>query len=1085
MTKESDDGSASSDSDQSSSSQEASLPSKHISAKSTNNESAVRSFITAPTSNIGSGLKRPLEVDTSGNPVIKKRQRFAPTVEPRLDDLASWDGFTSEGDTDDISMAEEGESDLETADDSDSTDTESSDSDSDSDESRPRTLFPFALHSTPTSKPHLEARANPEFKAWATHQMNIAQGFQPSNALPDISSQPHVPMPRKPPEPKGSEEVQKAPPGVTLAEIASNTELSEQPKKNTPRQNPILLNEDLSSRPRKIHNIVVQRSPAIQEARMKLPVVAEEQTIMEAIHKNPVTLISAATGSGKTTQVPQFLYEAGYGNPESPLTPGLIGVTQPRRVAAISTSARVGAELNRSEVSSYQIRFDTSMNRDTAIKFMTDGILIREIGVDFILKKYSAIVLDEVHERSVNTDILIGMLSRIVDLRGRLNSQDPRILPLKLIIMSATMAGSFLDNKQLFKSGIPSKVECEGRQYDVTVHFARQTRADYVEDAFRKIVKAHRQLPHGGILVFLTGQNEITYLMKKLKEKLSTHADIEGSTDRTKGLPNDSDSDFEYEDSQEDETEFVVQDEEAANAEALILPLYAQLPTKEQLKVFEPVPNNTRCIVLATNVSETSITIPGIRYVIDAGRRKEKVYDKVSSVQSFQTGWISKSSAEQRAGRAGRTGPGHCYRLYSSAVFERDFIKDTEPEILNTPLESVVLTLKSMDIQNVANFPWVTAPNRGAILKAERLLLNLGAIDQSGKISSLGEELSLYPLSPRLAKMLAIGNQHGCIYHVIALVAALAVPEVFIPESQLDFEAKEREDEIYNNSDRIQDSIRERRRRDYDSAHYHFGAPADKSDAIKLLVAFGEYLWTSSTSEDLEVYCNSKFLRSKALKEAKKLFEQLVNTVASNHPGTVDVQDSATLSPPSKEQIAMLKQIVAAGYVDNVAIRADLAPQPPEMPRRPKRAIDAPYLPLFPIHEGRAESLEELAVFIHPSSILARTSLKDLPDYIIYSTLQRSAPSTIASDKIPKTRMHPLTPVSGKVLFALAKGTPLLEYGRPLGQIVNVVGARDQRIAWVVPSLVGGVGREWPLPAVKVRQKRDERGRWNVERVEG
>ena len=292
--------------------------------------------------------------------------------------------------------------------------------------------------------------------------------------------------------------------------------------------------------------------------------------------------------------------------------------------------------------------------------------------------KYPVLIWGTAHERSVNTDILIGMLSRIVDLRATLNSQDPRITPLKFIIMSATIADSFLDNKMLFRSGIPSKVDCEGRQYDVTIHFSRQTRPDFIEDAFRKIVKGHRQLPPGGMLVFLTGQQDITYLMRKLKEKLSTSQDVEDSMNTTEGLMDDVDPDLDREDSEEDENEFVVEDEEAAaSSKALILPLFSQLPTKEQLRVFEPVvPDNIRVIILSTNVAETSITIPGIRYVVDAGRRKERVYDRNSGVQSFPTGWISKASAEQRAGRAGRTGPGHCYRLYSSAVFERDFVRE-------------------------------------------------------------------------------------------------------------------------------------------------------------------------------------------------------------------------------------------------------------------------------------------------------------------------------------------------------------------------------------------------------------------------
>jgi ATP-dependent RNA helicase DHX37/DHR1 len=245
----------------------------------------------------------------------------------------------------------------------------------------------------------------------------------------------------------------------------------------------------------------VERPEDIQTARLALPVVAEEQRIMEAIHANPCVVICGETGSGKTTQVPQFLYEAGYGSPGSP-TPGMIGVTQPRRVAAVSMANRVGTELGPGgkDKVSYQIRFDGTVNANTAIKFMTDGVLLRELADDFLLKKYSAIMIDEAHERSINTDILIGVMSRVVRLRETMSKQNEEIKPLKLIIMSATLRVSdFVQNSTLFPTP-PPLLKVDARQHPVTPHFSRRTASDYIEEAYKKVCRINRRLPPGGAI---------------------------------------------------------------------------------------------------------------------------------------------------------------------------------------------------------------------------------------------------------------------------------------------------------------------------------------------------------------------------------------------------------------------------------------------------------------------------------------------------------------------------------------------------------------------------------------------------------
>lgn len=246
-----------------------------------------------------------------------------------------------------------------------------------------------------------------------------------------------------------------------------------------------------------------------------------------------------------------------------------------------------------------------------------------------------------------------------------------------------------------------------------------------------------------------------------------------------------------------------------------ILPLYSLLPNDQQLRVFKPPPEGHRLVIVATNVAETSLTIPGIRYVVDTGRSKERQYDIASGVQSFQVSWISKASAQQRSGRAGRTGPGHCYRLYSSALYEDHFAKFSVPEILRMPIEGVVLQMKSMNIDQVVNFPFPTPPDRVSLAQAEKLLVSLGALSRptmtrmiggvqeagsiGGQITDLGKAMAGFPVSPRFAKMLVIGDQHGCLPYIIAIVACLSVGDPFIHEStlagQVDKEVEEDEEE--------------------------------------------------------------------------------------------------------------------------------------------------------------------------------------------------------------------------------------------------------------------------------------------------
>lgn len=1045
----------------------------------------------------GSGLKRPLELGDDGRPKLVKRQKRGGVkskinlVQPepvvvqmsaKAESDDEWGGFSSDEDMDGSNSESGSSEDRSGPEDEEDNSEDALDSDEDNkDESEEEGSSGEDDSDDGDSEDDDEdAGAAPKqqrssaFKEWALQQRNEALGYQPIETGPQYLQIPKVE-------------------NFTPRPIEQDPLPSElQPTKDTGR---------------KAYSVTVSRPVDIQEARLKLPVVAEEQRIMEAIHNNDIVVVCGATGSGKTTQVPQFLFESGYGSQGGP-TPGMIGVTQPRRVAAVSMSKRVGQELgNHSSKVAYQIRFEGTVQPETAVKFMTDGVLLREVAQDITLKKYSAIIVDEAHERSVNTDILVGMLSRVVKLRSDLAKEDKSIRPLKLIIMSATLRiEDMTQNPRLFKTP-PPVLEVEGRQFPVTVHFSRRTQYDYVEEAFKKISRGHRKLPPGGILVFMTGQNEIHQLSKKLKKAFTgmdsapamkvripaSEAPVEaedidfGDVDDRGAEDYDEDISGDEGD-EEDETEFDIPEEEGETgsgpSKMHILPLYSLLPTKDQMRVFEPPPEGSRLVILATNVAETSLTIPGIRYVFDCGRSKERRYDRLTGVQSFEVGWISKASASQRSGRAGRTGPGHCYRLYSSAVYERDFQEFSDPELLRMPIEGVVLQLKAMNLQHVINFPFPTPPEKQSLVKAERLLTYLSAIKEGGNVSQIGQTMSIFPLSPRFARILLVGHLHDCLPYTIAMVSGLSAAEVFLTESQAIpqiavKEAEEGEDEpIRTNADVIAETQQANVRRAYNAVHKAFCSLDDKSDAIKLLQVVGEFAY-----EPTEGWSESHFVRYKILKEIQQLRQQLTDLLRTNIPAFASLSFQDKLPPPTPKQVTALKQMVAAGFIDQVAIRADKTPTPPDMGyHKPRRAIDVPYLPLTPLDVPRDAEPSERAVFIHPGSPLAHLSPAECPDYVVYAYLQRGQPGGATGEHKAKTRMHALTDVTGGQVAALAKGTPLLSYGKPIKEVASREGGKVREV-YVVPYLraEGTVGMGWPLPARKVTQRRVAGKGWVVE----
>jgi len=842
--------------------------------------------------------------------------------------------------------------------------------------------------------------------------------------------------------------------------------------------------------------VQVFRSAVVQAARMELPVCAMEQEIVEAVNcaENDAIILCGETGSGKSTQVPQFLYEAGYAEG------GLIGITQPRRVAVTSTAERVSfemtsglpentpttapkkgnnkknstssnssnssssnndntgpAEKRRGQLVGYQIRFDSStVGPDTRIKFMTDGILLKEVASDLLLRKYRVVILDEAHERNMNTDVLLGMLSKVLPLRrAQAEIEQKKYLslpeserskyalplqPLKLIIMSATMRVNDFQNPILFPVAVPPIIKVDARQYPVTTHFSKRTEVkNYLKETHKKVCQIHRKLPEGGVLIFLSGKQEILYMCHKLNRSLNKRvkgqhqaqeqqpageeepalAESEGkaevvglgasaeemmelqedadlrhltastssdcnnfdanegflsadskdnktnkhgkkgkkdpqnkpgsasssdrhhnsirellgqdeifsdSEDEREGRrgegdgdssDDEGDADNDDEDSVPDidkkkkvssssvaagatteESPVVVSPEEAIfildgdddshrrssssstsssggmtmkarfdsskaslttgdamrdqmlkealgidpqaisgsalmsgadtavgeeesdnktlggfegdeekggklkegereegpQLRAWILPLYALMPAAQQKRVFLPPPPGHRLIVVATNVAETSITIPGIRYVVDSGRQKEKVItsavapkdeeaspedqpvggkrafegtkvianDAVSTasaavgagIAKYEVKWVSQAAAMQRQGRAGRTGPGHCYRLYSANFFHQYLQPYQPPEITVTPLEELILQMKALGIDHIERFPFPTPPPQTSIRSAISLLTNLGAISTPGAaltVQGNGENKKMQDLTAAIA----------------------------------------------------------------------------------------------------------------------------------------------------------------------------------------------------------------------------------------------------------------------------------------------------------------------------------------------
>ena len=451
----------------------------------------------------------------------------------------------------------------------------------------------------------------------------------------------------------------------------------------------------------------------------ELPVVQRRDEIKETIAKHQVVVLCGETGSGKTTQLPKICLELGRG------VDGLIGHTQPRRIAARAVATRIASELKvqLGHAVGYKVRFNDQTRQDTYVKLMTDGILLAEAQADRFLSGYDTLIIDEAHERSLNIDFLLGLL------RGLL----PRRPDLKLIITSAT-----IDPQRFAKHfGDAPVLEISGRTYPVEVRYQPPVDADdpesedlAVEDAIVRAADSLAGDGPGDMLVFLAGEREI----RETAEALRKH--------HPPGTQ--------------------------------ILPLYSRLSAEEQMRVFQPHPG--RRIVLATNVAETSLTVPGIRYVIDPGNARMSRYSARTKVQRLPIEKVSQASADQRKGRCGRVGPGVCVRLYDEADFN-DRPKFTDPEILRTNLAAVILQMKAFGLGDVQEFPFLDPPDYRAVRDGYANLHELGAIDEQNELTRVGHVLARLPVDPKLGRMVIAAVEEGCVDEVLIIASALAVQD--------------------------------------------------------------------------------------------------------------------------------------------------------------------------------------------------------------------------------------------------------------------------------------------------------------------
>ncbi|KAL6528024.1 Pre-mRNA-splicing factor ATP-dependent RNA helicase DEAH10 [Orobanche hederae] len=621
-----------------------------------------------------------------------------------------------------------------------------------------------------------------------------------------------------------------------------------------------------------------RRRQKIEQHRKALPIATVQKRFLEEVSNNDILIIVGETGSGKTTQLPQYLVNGGFC-----LNGGIIGITQPRRVAAVTVAKRVAEEsgVALGQRVGYAIRFEDVTSSSTRIKYLTDGLLLREALLDPYLSKYSVIIMDEAHERTVQTDVLLGLLKTVQKTRssgadimhsdqtkaengvvlGKLedvqctsilkHSRGKKLPPLKLIIMCASL------DARIFSEyfGGARAVHVQGRQYPVDILYTRQPETDYTDAALITIFQIHLEEESGDILVFLTGQEEIESIERLVQERLPV-------------LPE-------------------------AKRKLSIIPIFASLPSEKQMKVFAPAPAGFRKVILATNIAETSLTIPGIKYIIDPGMVKLRTYDPSTGIEPLIIVKTSKAQALQRSGRAGREGPGKCYRLYPENEFYK--LKDsTIPEIRRCNLSNVILQLKALGIDDIVGFDFIEEPDRMAIIKSLELLFLLGALTDDGKLSDpVGHQMARLPLDPIYSKALVVASQFNCLEEMLIVVAMLSVESIFYaPREKLEesrtalksFASLEGDHLTLLNTYRASDEFLEKSK----------------------LVSSDE-----KAEKNLRKWCKENFINSRSLKHARDIHRQIWR----------NVEQMGLCVASCGEDMLPLRRCLAATFFLNAALK--------------------------------------------------------------------------------------------------------------------------------------------------------------------
>ncbi|MBI5557159.1 MAG: ATP-dependent RNA helicase HrpA [Deltaproteobacteria bacterium] len=542
-----------------------------------------------------------------------------------------------------------------------------------------------------------------------------------------------------------------------------------------------------------------------------LPITSEKERIIEAIRANQVLIIAGDTGSGKSTQIPKMCLEAGRGKKK------LIGCTQPRRLAATSVAARVREELGAlGGLVGYKIRFSDHTGHSTRIKFMTDGILLAETQSDRTLQAYDTIIIDEAHERSLNIDFLLGILKKLIVKR----------VDLKLIITSAT-----IDTEKFSRAYDTAPViEVSGRTYPVEIRYALQNRDEageatgqelgYVEQAVEAVLDLCRSSPAGGdMLVFMPTERDIRDTAELLDKRFRNDGPRLGIKER----------------------------------EPEILPLFGRLSGPDQNRIFKK--SSSRKIVVSTNVAETSVTVPGIRYVVDTGLARISSYNVRAGTTKLPVTAISRASCDQRAGRCGRVGPGICVRLYS----EEDYLgrpQFTLPEIVRSNLAEVILRMIALRLGSPRKFPFIDPPAPRAVNDGYNMLMELGAIDQGRNLTPLGQTMARLPLDPRVSRMIVSARENGCLREMVIIAAALSIQDPRIRPA----ENAKQADEAHNR-------FRSRR--------------SDFLTYLHLWDLYDELVRQEKSRSALGRFCKNNFLAYQRMREWRDIHEQIWSQLAS------------------------------------------------------------------------------------------------------------------------------------------------------------------------------------------------------------